>query len=307
MSGIVRPKGRAPAGIYWRRRLLLVAVVLLATAGAVKVLGGSGDDSGAVASSSAPEPETGGTGDADAKSDDDSNAKRAPKPDRDDTSTVRSGERDVTVRMPQGASCDPASVSVRPSVRPDAHAGGPVTIRLGLSTDEDTSCVLSLAEQTPLISIAADGELVWMSERCDDLVQVDSVRLEPNWLTYVDARWSGRSSRQTCGENADFAASGEYTVQAALLGGEPTKSTISLAQKPEEKPDKDSDKDSDQDSDKNDPDEAKPGEDSGEQGNDAGGDSDDGGTGDGPDTQDKPDAQDAEGGADEQGADADRG
>lgn len=234
MNGIVRPKGHAPVGIYWRRRLVLVAVVLLAAAGVTKLVGG-GDEPDAAASS-ASTGETGGSRDSgDRKgAGDDRDRKRKPRAGRDDPD-VRSGTTNVRVRMASAKPCDPARVTVSPSLLPDTYAGDDIPLRLGFGTGGDQPCVLSLTEHTPLISVSADGKTVWSSQKCSDLFDTRTVRVEPDWTTYVDARWSGRASGSSCGSKADFAEPGDYTVQAALLGGEPSKATITLEKAPKNK------------------------------------------------------------------------
>lgn len=251
MSGIVRPKGRAAAAVYWRRRLVLLAVVLLAVAGAFKLVGG-GDDPEASAEASASSTHRDDGGSADSSTDESSDQQT------DDTGTGRdepsrggsarqSSEREVPVRLGNGgAACDPSTVMVRPSLAPDTYAGDTVTLRLGLSTVGNAACVLEFGDRMPLVSVSDGDELIWTSQRCDDLIEASEVRLEPGWTTYVDAQWSGRASGNRCGENADFAAPGTYQVQAAVLAGEPSKADITLPEEPAEKSDEDSgDKNSD--------------------------------------------------------------
>lgn len=241
-------------GIYWRRRLVLLAVVLLATAGAAKLVGGGDEPDASASSASTPTDDppagdgtTGGESGDDKAGDNNDDRKDGQRPSRDEPE-VSSGEDDVRLRMGSAQRCDPGQVTVTPSVPPDTYAGGEVALRLGFSTGAGP-CVLSLADETPLISVSAEGETVWTSRRCTDLFEADEVRVEPDWTTYADARWSGRVSGEDCGENATFAEPGDYAVQAALLGGEPASATITLAKEPEEDKDSDGDEGKGSDSD----------------------------------------------------------
>ncbi|MDN5853992.1 MAG: hypothetical protein L0K86_14325 [Actinomycetia bacterium] len=250
MSGIVRPKGGAPPSVYWRRRLLLLAVVLLVIAGGFKLFGGNGDDGGGTKPQASTQPSSDNDDESSqqdrSESDKKKQKERRKRNNQNDDATA--GQRDVAVNLREKGTCDPAEVTVTPSLAVDSYAGGPVTLRLALSTTADAACELSLSEHEPLVSISDGSDLVWESERCTELIDTASVRLEPNWLSYVDAAWSGRTSRHACGENADFAEPGSYEIKAAVLGGEPTSTSVELAEKPEpKKPDKFDKKDDKQD------------------------------------------------------------
>lgn len=278
MNGIVRPRGRAPAGIYWRRRLVLVAVVLLAAAGVMKLVGGGDEPDASASSASTDKDDASHTSDDGGESGGDRKRERKSRADRDDPD-VRSGADNVRVRMGSAKPCDPGQVSVSPSVLPGTYAGDAVPLRLGFATGGDEPCVLSLTDHTPLVSVSADGTTVWSSEKCSDLFDAQRLRVEPDWTTYLDAHWSGRVSGNNCGDNADFAEPGDYTVQAALLGGEPAKASVTLEKEPEQDPETDKGDDKNGD-DKNDDgedeksDESTDGDDSGR--NDARSDGDDG-------------------------------
>ncbi|UPK74684.1 hypothetical protein MU582_19960 [Nocardioidaceae bacterium SCSIO 66511] len=245
MSGIARPKGSASPSVYWRRRLILLAVVLLVAAGLVKLIGGGGDED----KPAAGPQDTQQTSDTD--DDDGDQQPRKRKKHRRDDSAAQAGERNVSVVLDHGGVCDPEAVRVTPSLHPDSRAGREVLVRLAFTTAAAKPCVLSFDDHAPLISISDGAEVVWESTRCDDLLAADSVRLEPGWLTYVDARWSGRASGRTCGENADYAEAGDYEAQVAVLGGEPASAKVTLESEP--KPDDDEPDKSDKD-DKNDKD-----------------------------------------------------
>lgn len=226
----MQPKGGAPPSVYWRRRLILLAVVLLVTAGGFKLFGGGGDDGDGAEPLANAQPSPDENDDPDRP---DRNEQHRERRNRDRGEDATAGERDVPVTLRHEGTCDPAEVTVTPSLLPDTYAGDAVALRLAFSTTADAPCRLSLSEHTPLVSISDGSDLVWESQRCTELIDVESVRLEPGWLTYVDAAWSGRGSVHMCGENADFAESGSYEVQAAVLGGEPTSATVELAEEPE--------------------------------------------------------------------------
>src|SRR5690625_1403471 len=193
MSGIMQPKGGAPPSVYWRRRLVLLAIVLLVAAGGFKLFGG-GDDRGGEPQTTAQSSDG---GDESSRSDR-GNGKKKHKVRRNRAKTkndVAAGERNVAVKLRESGTCDPATVTVTPSLASGAHAGDPVTLRLAFSTTAEKPCALSLSKHEPLVSVSDGSDLVWQSERCTELIDTESVRLDPGWLTYVDATWSGRARR----------------------------------------------------------------------------------------------------------------
>lgn len=229
----MRPKGGAPPSVYWRRRLLLFAVVLLVAAGGFKLFGGGGDGGGPESGTNSPTASDQASRPAETNEHDRSDKNPRKRRDRDTDGDVVAGERDVPVTLTTKRPCDPATVTVTPSLPSDSYAGDAVTVRLAFSTTADAPCELSLTEHALLVSISGDNGLVWESEQCTTLIDSDRVRLAPGWLTYVEAAWSGRASVHSCGDNADFAAPGTYEVRAAVLGGEPTSATVELVEKPE--------------------------------------------------------------------------
>ena len=230
MSGIVRPKGGAPPSIYWRRRLILVAVVLLLTAGGFKLFGGGGDDDDPQADTKQSSAEADENDRADEP--DKSDARKKKRRKNRNRDNVSAGQKNVPVNLRENGTCDPTAVTVTPSLATESYSGGAATVRLAFATTSDTACTLSLSKHQPLISISDDSKLVWESQRCTDLLDTDQVRLQPGWLTYVNAAWSGRASGHTCGERADFAKPGSYKLQAAMLGGEPSTATVDLEKDP---------------------------------------------------------------------------
>jgi len=52
---------------------------------------------------------------------------------------------------------------------------------------------------------------------------------QPHWSTIVEVTWSGQLTRNRCSLSAPWAPPGAYTVQAALLEGEPATANFELA------------------------------------------------------------------------------
>lgn len=201
-----------PAEIYWRRRLLLLALVIGLVWIATKVLGGGGD----------PEAEPKATATATA----------SPTP-----AAAAPTEGVLSVKLTSATrSCDPEKVRVTPTVRAGQFTKEPVKIGLVVSSTEKGACTLTPSAADLLVVISANKVAVWDSTVCKTSLLTTPVAISPGWATLAQATWSGRGSGSKCSSKEGFATPGTYTIQAGTLGGEPGKTTFAIKAKPKPKP-----------------------------------------------------------------------
>ncbi|MGI8522627.1 MAG: hypothetical protein ACR2K3_04860 [Nocardioides sp.] len=230
MSTIVRPAGNRPGGVYWRRRLFLLALVLLLLWAARHFTGG--DDPGA----SAPASGTAGTSPATttatpAASPSGGNGTRAGG----DLPSRGKRRSPVTVALGQSyGGCNTDQVMVRPAVPDGSYAGEPVPVELTMSTTAKMACTLDLSSSRLLVAIVGndDDATVWESNTCPDALPTSTVQLDPTWSTVVAMTWSGRESGARCRTDAPLVDPGAYTVKAAMLGGGAAESDVTLTTRP---------------------------------------------------------------------------
>lgn len=207
-----------PAAVYWRRRLLLLGVLLLASWGVVQVwpTGGAAETPAPPAASSAPDPDQDPTPSA--------------GPDIEDE-TADEAVQETTVSVAAGGKpCDPESIRISPQVPPDQPSGKPVRIQLGLSTSAEEPCTFTAGAGDVVALVTASGQAVWDSEVCRGTTLLDgSAALSPGWVTLVEATWSGRGSGPICADGEDWASPGEYRLRIGTYGGEPGATTFTLA------------------------------------------------------------------------------
>jgi hypothetical protein len=120
---------------------------------------------------------------------------------------------------------------VVPEVSGPARAGQPVAIQLRLSTTSDAACTLQLDAAALLVAVTSGDDQVWSSARCPQTVPGRSLVMQPRWSTLVEVTWSGRRGC-AAGEGAAVAP-GHYTLQAALVAGEPAESYFEIEEPPE--------------------------------------------------------------------------
>lgn len=206
---------RLPAEIYWRRRLLLLAVLILIAWLGLQFWPGGGDDERPV---SAPAP----------------TATPSPTPEPVPTDGT------TTVALSTGSSaCDSESIRIAPSVPDGQKTREPVDIDFTISSTSKKPCTFTALSSDLLVVISAGKTAIWDSTVCKTALLDEPVKLSPGWSTVVPVEWSGRGSGPACSKKEGWATPGSYTVQVGTLGGEPGKARFSL--EPAPKPEKDDD------------------------------------------------------------------
>jgi hypothetical protein len=197
---------RLPAEIYWRRRLLLLAVVILIVWGVLRLTGDDGGD---------PEPAPRPAASSAAPS-----ASPATTPPAD-------GAIDVTL-VSATRDCDPEDVRITPTVRAGQTVREPVDIGLVVSTIDPKPCTLTPADADLVVVISANDTAIWDSTVCKDSLLTKAVPLSPRWATLTPTQWSGRGSGAGCSPKEGWATPGRYEIQVGTLGGEPGRATFTL-------------------------------------------------------------------------------
>ncbi|MET0931074.1 MAG: hypothetical protein ABWX74_16250 [Aeromicrobium sp.] len=206
---------RMPAEIYWRRRLLLVALVILVVWGVLQVTDRGGDDEPAAAATTA-----------------------TPTPSATPTPTVTTppapmvdGLVDVALTTAAKA-CDPERIRITPTVRGGQLTKGPVDIGLVVSSTQSGPCTLTPEDAEAIAVISANGTPIWDSTVCKTSLLATPIAVSPEWATLATVQWTGRGSGSQCTTNEGWATPGTYAIQIGTLGGEPGKATFTLDPRP---------------------------------------------------------------------------
>jgi hypothetical protein len=208
-------RGPLPAKVYWRRRLLLVALGLALVLLVTNLFGGDDDDKnsgGGVAAQL--------SGDStDAPSDDPSTQPKKNK------KKNRAPEEPV-LAQPDGP-CADSDILITPSVEA-AVAGRPVTVTLELRTATAEACTWRVSANHVALKITSGSDEIWTSRQCPRAVPVQDVVVRRDVTTFVDVPWKARRSDEGCPVQTDWARIGTYYVAAAALGGEPAEARFEL-------------------------------------------------------------------------------
>lgn len=223
MGTLVRPSGRLPARVYWARRLLLLSLVLLLLWGLVRWVGGVGRPGTVAVTPPASTTPTTPTA--------------ARTRHRSHTHRFVPGVRPVTtVLSTANRRCDPATVHVYPAVPSPAQVGAETSVQLRVSSTATSACRLDLSAASLLVAVSSKDATVWTSSQCPAAIASQTLSLQPHWGVVVPVPWSGLFSRQGCSPSAPAAPPGSYTVQAALLQGEPGTTDFRLKPAPKPRP-----------------------------------------------------------------------
>ena len=214
-------RGPLPARVYWRRRLLVVLLVLGLVVGVARLLGlgAGGSQQAPQATQVAAEPSRSP----------DATEPRASAPVAEPPTQPREAKRDRSrkerdkgpvLAEPEGV-CADRDVAVTPSVR-NPVGGGPVTFTLELRSITSPACTWQVSPSTLTMKITSGDDDIWSSQQCPRAIPSEEVVVRDNVSTEVEVTWSGRRSDEECSKFTDWAMPGWYWVDVAALAGEPS-------------------------------------------------------------------------------------
>jgi hypothetical protein len=253
MGKVASPRGPLPARVYWRRRLVLLAVVVALVGLVAWVLPGGDETQPAARTTSAEptaradrpgavpsaRPRAGSGTPPDARqgqqrADSRREARRRERqPERRQEGRSTSAEltgAQSPLAQPEG-SCQEADVRIVADVE-DTDATRPVPLRLGLTTTGPRACTFAFGPDAVAVQVTSGDDLIWESVDCPRALEEQSVAVRPGWLSYVTVDWSGRRGDDGCAAAGPFADPGFYWAEAAALGGEPDRSQFELETPP---------------------------------------------------------------------------
>lgn len=210
--------------MYWTRRLALLTLVVVV--GWLMLRWVDGGDSGAAQ----PDNESSAASTQSDDSSDGPSSRQAKSNDRERAARVRTVAESFD--RPKKA-CDLTKVRTVPSVADPVYAGEPIPVTLRISAAASQACSLGIDSEHLLVSISSGRDLVWDSTKCEDAVAAREIALQPRWSALVDVVWSGRHSGRNCAPDASVAEPGTYTIEAAVLEGEPSEIDVEVVERPD--------------------------------------------------------------------------
>lgn len=214
-------RGPLDPGVYWRRRVFVLGVAFALVFGIARVLTGGSD-----ASSDKPVAEQAGARVQPSRTV--TAGATPPTGSPTGAATGATAPTTPTLAAPQGP-CPAADVVVTPSVPAPAVAGSDVTLRLSLQTKTAEACTWQVSSSTVIVKISDGSRQLWTTQQCTAAVPPTPVVVRRAVATVVDLTWtSTRQSDAGCTRRAGWVTSGDYTIAAAALGGEPASAEFVL-------------------------------------------------------------------------------
>jgi hypothetical protein len=218
-------RGPLPAGVYWRRRLFVLALAgTLVFVIASLLSGGSDgrDDDVPVAQ------QVGQVQPSQTVTVSEQPQGRKAKRQRQQQAPEQGPTYDPGVLVEPEGNCDPADVKVTPEVS-GGELGRPVTIGLQLQTLEAEACYFRVGSDKVTVRINDGSTEVWTSRECPAAVPDESVAVRRVVATVVEMTWDARESDTDCSTRREWLRRpGDFTIAAAALGGEPSETTFEL-------------------------------------------------------------------------------
>lgn len=211
MSSLLHPVGHLPPSVYWVRRALALALLLILVIALFQVFGGGDPKPAASAgpvgspSSAAPvstlSPSPGGSASPGGSS---------------TSSTPRAQES----RQPRNDSGRCTGSMVRVEVQPAARrvsSGRPLNFQVQLSTLRRDGCAAVVDATRLVVTVMSGKDRIWTSAHCVKAVSRATLALSAKEATSTVA-WNGRRSAAGCPTTSPAARPGTYVVQAAYDG-----------------------------------------------------------------------------------------
>ncbi|MEU4190654.1 hypothetical protein AB0E69_02055 [Kribbella sp. NPDC026611] len=208
MSSLLRPVGHLPASVYWFRRGLVLAVVLLLVFLLSRLFGSGADAKNTAASNSGPNPSS-------------SAPIATGTPTTTPTATVttkKSTETPTKSAPPADRKCDGSDLQVvaLPGNR-KIVSGSVLNFVVQLSPTGD-GCKATVDADRLTVSITSGTDLIWTTTHCTKAIQTATIVVAKGKQAAVTVPWNGHRSGPGCLPGQPVAKPGTYVVKANYAG-----------------------------------------------------------------------------------------
>jgi hypothetical protein len=206
------PVGELPARVYWRRRLMVLTLLLAVVAGAVwlgwALWAGRQDADAADAAGSSPVPQP-----ALERVVPSLDAVATPDP----PATTAAAEPPAAPVPAAGGPCTDEMVTLEVRAPATAALGSNPTFELAVANVSAVPCVRALDKGLQeIVMFDGAGNRVWGSNDCFPEVSSDPRTLAPGEVVLLPVVWGGLTSEPTCTAARIAPAPGTYLLRARL-------------------------------------------------------------------------------------------
>jgi hypothetical protein len=212
MSSLLRPVGHLPASVYWFRRGLVLAVLVVLIV-LISNLFGGGDAQNAAASDPEPNPTTAPPASAPTSTPTSTGTTAATK-----TPTPTPTPTPTKTTPPTDLPCKSSDVTITalPANR-KIVSGSMLNFVVQLVPTGD-GCKAAVGADKLTVTVMSGKDLIWSTTQCEKAVQNATLVVARGKQAAVTVPWDGHRSRPGCLPGQPVAKPGTYVVKAEYNG-----------------------------------------------------------------------------------------
>ncbi|MEU8221562.1 hypothetical protein [Kribbella sp. NPDC048915] len=222
MSSLLRPVGHLPASVYWFRRGLVLAVVVVLVILIARLFGGDDTKNAAASdplpnpSGAAPAPTTTPTSSPSAGTTSAATSTKTSATPTKTTPTTPTTPAKTT--PPTDLPCQGSDVTVQalPANR-KIVSGSVLNFVVELKPTGD-GCKATVDADRLTVTVTSGADLIWTSTQCTKAIKTATLVVAKGKQTAVTVPWDGRRSRPGCLPGQPVAKPGTYVVKAEYAG-----------------------------------------------------------------------------------------
>jgi hypothetical protein len=212
----LHPVGKLPAAVYWRRRVLLLVLVLAVLGGGawlgLTLVAGRDSAGGAATTAQSVRPLPALERVVPSLS-----AIATPTPPLAGTATEAVGTTPAVPDPVAGGACTDDMIGLEVRTPGSAAVGSKPTFELLVSNVAAAPCVRGLDKGLQELTLFdLDGNRIWGSNDCFPEVSTDPRTLAPGEVVTIPVVWGGLSSEPTCTAPRGTPPAGNYVVRGRL-------------------------------------------------------------------------------------------
>lgn len=213
MSSLLRPVGHLPASVYWFRRGLVLAVLVLLIVLISNLFGGGGDAQNAAASDPEPNPTTAPPASAPTSTPTSAGTTAATK-----TPTPTPKPKPTKTTPPTDLPCKSSDVTITalPANR-KIVSGSMLNFVVQLVPTGD-GCKAAVGTDKLTLTVMSGKDLIWSTTQCEKAIQNATLVVAKGKQAAVTVPWDGHRSRPGCLPGQPVAKPGTYVVKAEYNG-----------------------------------------------------------------------------------------
>ena len=209
MSSLLRPVGHLPASVYWFRRGLVLAVLVLLFLLVSRLFGGGDNPQNSAASGPQQNPTTA--------------PPVMPTTTPTETATTVESQQPVkTKTTPRDTTCDGSEVKIEalPAIRKIAPGSAlNFLVRLDAVSDE---CKATIDPGKLTVTVISGKDLIWTTTHCGQAIPRATLVVAKGKQAVSTVPWNGHRSGPGCLPGQPAAKPGTYVVKAVFDGRQST-------------------------------------------------------------------------------------